>query len=338
MCLILKYVTYLQLQQTKATDIGEYEQETKVIEDAAEKASLDDVSPPSSQATKFLRRSSSSAASGGRRASRDSFFGRLSIGGYTNDATGEAAAADEGAAGGANASTSSPNGEGAHLFVLHHGFHGSSYDLRLIRSYILLLFPNAMVMASQVNEDNSEVRPVIQPFSRSVVQSFSRSAVQSFSRSVVQCGSSSSSALACVLTFTPSLGEHHDDGQPPGRRNSQLRHAQVPRAHKPGQKQPDLVRRAFSGIGGDPRGPHVAVARAVPLENVLLYLALVAASRQHLHPLGHRQRGHMGIEKAPESAGTYGSRHRTADPPRRHASPHLATPRHASPDPRNGRT
>jgi hypothetical protein len=157
--LILKYVTYLQLQQTKATDIGEYEQETKVIEEAAEKASLDDTSPPSSHATKFLRRSSSTGSSGGQRASKsDSFFGRLSIGGYTNDSAAEAAAEERAAAEGA----SSPNGEGAHLFVLHHGFHGSSYDLRLIRSYILLLFPNAMVMASQVNEDNSEVRSVVQ--------------------------------------------------------------------------------------------------------------------------------------------------------------------------------
>ena len=93
-CLLLKYVTYLQLQQTRATDIGELEKETKVIEDAAEKASLND-SPPSSQSTKFVRRSSSAGSSGGRRASKDSFFGRLSIGGYTNDAAGDEAFVDD---------------------------------------------------------------------------------------------------------------------------------------------------------------------------------------------------------------------------------------------------
>ena len=108
------------MQQSQARDIGEFEEETRVIEDAAEKASLND-SPPSSQGTKFLRRGSGN----GR---RDSFFGRLSIGGYGADTTG--AAAEGGASGGG---ASSPNGEGVHLFVLHHGFHGSSYDLRLIR-------------------------------------------------------------------------------------------------------------------------------------------------------------------------------------------------------------
>ena len=46
-----------------------------------------------------------------------------------------------------------------HLFVLHHGYNGTAFDMRLFRSYLLLLFgPQVIVLNSTANEDNSETR------------------------------------------------------------------------------------------------------------------------------------------------------------------------------------
>lgn len=44
---------------------------------------------------------------------------------------------------------------GPHLIVMQHGWYASSFDMRLLRGYALLLFPNAIVLSPQSNEDNS---------------------------------------------------------------------------------------------------------------------------------------------------------------------------------------
>ena len=44
-----------------------------------------------------------------------------------------------------------------HVFVLHHGYNGTSFDMRLFRSYLLLLFgPQVLVLNSTANEEDSE--------------------------------------------------------------------------------------------------------------------------------------------------------------------------------------
>jgi hypothetical protein len=45
---------------------------------------------------------------------------------------------------------------GVHLFVLCHGFQGNSYDMRLMKNNIALLFPEAVCLCSSSNEDNTE--------------------------------------------------------------------------------------------------------------------------------------------------------------------------------------
>jgi hypothetical protein len=44
---------------------------------------------------------------------------------------------------------------GPHLIVMQHGWYASSFDMRLLRAYALLLFPGAIVLSPQSNEDNS---------------------------------------------------------------------------------------------------------------------------------------------------------------------------------------
>jgi len=45
---------------------------------------------------------------------------------------------------------------GVHLFVLCHGFQGNSFDMRLMKNNIALLYPDAIFLCSQSNEDNTE--------------------------------------------------------------------------------------------------------------------------------------------------------------------------------------
>jgi len=45
---------------------------------------------------------------------------------------------------------------GVHLFVLCHGFQGNSFDMRLMKNNIALLYPDAIFLCSQANEDNTE--------------------------------------------------------------------------------------------------------------------------------------------------------------------------------------
>ena len=47
------------------------------------------------------------------------------------------------------------NYRGPHLIVMQHGWYASSFDMRLLRAYALLLFPGAIVLSPQSNEDNS---------------------------------------------------------------------------------------------------------------------------------------------------------------------------------------
>jgi hypothetical protein len=45
---------------------------------------------------------------------------------------------------------------GVHLFVLVHGFQGNSFDMRLYRNNIALLFPDAIFLCSNCNEEKTE--------------------------------------------------------------------------------------------------------------------------------------------------------------------------------------
>lgn len=45
---------------------------------------------------------------------------------------------------------------GAHLFVLVHGFQGNSFDMRLIKNNLSLLYPEAIFLCSNSNEENTE--------------------------------------------------------------------------------------------------------------------------------------------------------------------------------------
>jgi len=44
---------------------------------------------------------------------------------------------------------------GPHLIVMQHGWYASSFDMRLLRAFALLLFPGAVVLSPQSNEDNT---------------------------------------------------------------------------------------------------------------------------------------------------------------------------------------
>ncbi|CAM9360632.1 unnamed protein product, partial [Phaeothamnion confervicola] len=43
-----------------------------------------------------------------------------------------------------------------HLIVLHHGFHGTTHDLRLIRNYLKVLAPNVLVLNAESNQSNPD--------------------------------------------------------------------------------------------------------------------------------------------------------------------------------------
>jgi len=45
---------------------------------------------------------------------------------------------------------------GVHLLVLVHGFQGNSFDMRLMRNNLALLYPDSMFLSSTCNEDNTE--------------------------------------------------------------------------------------------------------------------------------------------------------------------------------------
>lgn len=45
---------------------------------------------------------------------------------------------------------------GVHLFVLVHGFQGNSFDMRLMKNNLALLYPDAIFLCSNSNEDNTE--------------------------------------------------------------------------------------------------------------------------------------------------------------------------------------
>merc|ERR1719453_1998304 len=45
---------------------------------------------------------------------------------------------------------------GVHLFVLIHGFQGNSFDMRLMKNNIALLYPDAIFLCSNSNEENTE--------------------------------------------------------------------------------------------------------------------------------------------------------------------------------------
>jgi hypothetical protein len=45
---------------------------------------------------------------------------------------------------------------GVHLFVLVHGFQGNSFDMRLMRNNISVMFPDAVLLSSSCNEESTE--------------------------------------------------------------------------------------------------------------------------------------------------------------------------------------
>merc|ERR1712110_678605 len=45
---------------------------------------------------------------------------------------------------------------GIHLFVMVHGFQGNSFDMRLIKNNVALLYPDAIFLCSTSNEENTE--------------------------------------------------------------------------------------------------------------------------------------------------------------------------------------
>jgi hypothetical protein len=45
---------------------------------------------------------------------------------------------------------------GVHLFVLVHGFQGNSFDMRLMKNNLSLVYPDAVFMVSSSNEDNTD--------------------------------------------------------------------------------------------------------------------------------------------------------------------------------------
>lgn len=45
---------------------------------------------------------------------------------------------------------------GVHLFVLVHGFQGNSFDMRLFKNNLALVYPDAVFLMSNANEDNTD--------------------------------------------------------------------------------------------------------------------------------------------------------------------------------------
>ena len=48
------------------------------------------------------------------------------------------------------------NYNGVHLFVLVHGFQGSSNDMRVIKNNISMVYPDSLFLSSSTNEEDTE--------------------------------------------------------------------------------------------------------------------------------------------------------------------------------------
>ena len=42
------------------------------------------------------------------------------------------------------------------MFVLCHGFHGNSFDVRNFKNVISVVLPDALILSSEANEENSD--------------------------------------------------------------------------------------------------------------------------------------------------------------------------------------
>lgn len=49
------------------------------------------------------------------------------------------------------------NYRGMHLFVLCHGFHGSSFDVRTFKNVISIALPDALFLCAESNEKDSDL-------------------------------------------------------------------------------------------------------------------------------------------------------------------------------------
>ena len=47
--------------------------------------------------------------------------------------------------------------KGFHVFVLCHGFHGNSFDVRNFKNILSILLPHALCLSSEANEENSDL-------------------------------------------------------------------------------------------------------------------------------------------------------------------------------------
>ena len=47
--------------------------------------------------------------------------------------------------------------KGMHLFVLQHGFQGSSFDMRSFKNMISIALPDALFLCAQANENDSDI-------------------------------------------------------------------------------------------------------------------------------------------------------------------------------------
>ena len=47
--------------------------------------------------------------------------------------------------------------KGMHLFVLCHGFQGSSYDVRVFKNVISIALPDALFLCAQANESDTDL-------------------------------------------------------------------------------------------------------------------------------------------------------------------------------------
>lgn len=46
--------------------------------------------------------------------------------------------------------------KGMHLFVMCHGFHGSSFDVRTFKNVISIALPDALFLCAEANEKDSD--------------------------------------------------------------------------------------------------------------------------------------------------------------------------------------
>lgn len=46
--------------------------------------------------------------------------------------------------------------KGLHIFVLVHGFQGNSFDMRLFKNTLNVVYPDALFLCSTSNEDDTE--------------------------------------------------------------------------------------------------------------------------------------------------------------------------------------